>query len=102
MQEVNLPGRDGLVKFEGDGTWFPSDPVWFIYHDLEPDDQKEQLALLRYGNSACLTGEAAYEAWRDIPTTYIRQQRIDGCRPIFKTSVLKMPPLPKYLSVWRS
>ncbi|KAI1495961.1 Alpha/beta hydrolase fold-1 [Biscogniauxia marginata] len=89
VREVNLPRRGALVKFEDDGTWFPSDPVSLLYHDLEPEDQKEQLALPRHGNSACLTGEATYEAWRGIPTTYVRAAEDQWLPPEFQDFCLE-------------
>ncbi|KAI0173627.1 alpha/beta-hydrolase [Hypoxylon sp. FL1284] len=61
-----------LVKLEDDGTWMPNDAVWGMYHDLDPEDQQEQMRLLRVNNSACAYGETTYEAWRDIPSTYVR------------------------------
>ncbi|KAK8133532.1 alpha/beta-hydrolase [Apiospora sp. TS-2023a] len=72
VQTVNLPGREGLVQFADDGTWFPTDPVALLYPDLSPDDQEEQRRLLAWGNAAILTGDTTYEAWRDVPTLYVR------------------------------
>ncbi|KAI3321862.1 hypothetical protein HD806DRAFT_545548 [Xylariaceae sp. AK1471] len=72
VQAVNLTGRESLVKFEEDGTWFPMHPIWLLYQDQASEDQQEQLRLLKWGNSACLVGETTYEAWRDVPTLYVR------------------------------
>ncbi|KAI1460962.1 alpha/beta-hydrolase [Annulohypoxylon moriforme] len=55
-----------------DGTWLPRDPVVAIFHDLEPADQEEQKGLVTVHNMACVHGEATYEAWKDIPSTYVR------------------------------
>ncbi|KAI1179063.1 Alpha/beta hydrolase fold-1 [Nemania sp. FL0916] len=74
VKEVNLPGRDGLVKFADDnsGTWFPIDPPSLLYHDLTREDQKEQTEFLNWGNVAILTATATYAAWKDVPTLYVR------------------------------
>ncbi|KAJ8121116.1 hypothetical protein ONZ43_g2353 [Nemania bipapillata] len=72
VKAVNLPGRDSLVQFGDDGTWFPIDPVWLLYFDLSPKDQEEQTKLLKWGNSAILQGNTTYEAWKDCPTLYVR------------------------------
>lgn len=73
VQTVNLPGREGLVQFADDGTWFPADPVALLYPDLAPDDREEQRSLLQWGNAAVLTaGTTTYEAWRDVPALYVR------------------------------
>ncbi|KAI1447319.1 Alpha/beta hydrolase fold-1 [Annulohypoxylon stygium] len=72
VRKGNLPGRSSLLKFEQDGTWFPADPAWLLYHDLSTSDQTEQVNLLKYGNLSIMSNEATYEAWRDCPTTYVR------------------------------
>ncbi|KAI0878759.1 Alpha/beta hydrolase fold-1 [Hypoxylon argillaceum] len=72
VQAVNLPGRGSLVQFANDGTWFPIDPVWLLYFDLAPNDQEEQTKLIKWGNSAILQGNTTYEAWKDVPTLYVR------------------------------
>ncbi|KAI1776782.1 hypothetical protein F4818DRAFT_359295 [Hypoxylon cercidicola] len=60
------------VTIDEDGTWLPKDPVWGMYHDLDPEDQEEQKSLVMRNAFACTHGEVAYEAWRDVPSTHVR------------------------------
>ncbi|KAK7921632.1 hypothetical protein PG985_009654 [Apiospora marii] len=90
VQSVNLPGREGLVQFADDGTWFPTDPVALLYPDLAPDDQEEQQRLLQWGNAAALTeGTTTYEAWRDVPTLYVRATEDRWLPPEFQDFCVK-------------
>ncbi|KAI5920700.1 Alpha/beta hydrolase fold-1 [Camillea tinctor] len=89
VQQVGLEGRSSLVKFIDDGTWFPEDPLWLLYHDLKPEDQKAQVKLLKNGNTAILTGEATYEAWKDIPTDYVRTSLDRWLPPEYQDFCLK-------------
>ncbi|KAK8022081.1 prolyl aminopeptidase protein [Apiospora rasikravindrae] len=90
VQAVNLPrGSDGLVQFADDGTWFPTDPVSLLYHDLAPEDQEEQAGLLEWGNAAVLTGKMTYEAWRDVPTMYVRATEDRWLPPEFQDFCVK-------------
>ncbi|KAI0446176.1 Alpha/beta hydrolase fold-1 [Xylaria telfairii] len=84
VQAVNLPGRNSLVQFADDGTWFPIDPVWLLYQDLAPEDQQEQTKLLKWGNSVILTANTTYEAWKDVPTLYIRSTEDHWLPPEFQ------------------
>ncbi|KAI1486252.1 hypothetical protein F5X96DRAFT_655958 [Biscogniauxia mediterranea] len=72
VEKVGLVGRGSLVKIEDDGTWFPTEAIWGMYHDLEPEDQDEQVNQLVYSNICCMSSATTYEAWRYIPTTYVR------------------------------
>ncbi|KAI6083923.1 alpha/beta-hydrolase [Hypoxylon rubiginosum] len=72
---AGLTGRDHLVTINEDGTWLPSDSVSSMYHDLDPDDQVEQSELVKPNNLACMYGQVKYEAWRDIPSTYVRTEQ---------------------------
>ncbi|KAI1120307.1 Alpha/beta hydrolase fold-1 [Nemania abortiva] len=84
VRAVGLPGRDSLVQFAEDGTWFPIDPVWLLYFDLAPADQEEQTKLLKWGNAAILAGNTTYEAWRDVPTLYVRSTEDRWLPPEFQ------------------
>ncbi|KAH8689917.1 hypothetical protein BGW36DRAFT_307804 [Talaromyces proteolyticus] len=90
VQAVNLPGRSSLVKFSSDNsTWFPIDPIWLLYHDLSPEDQEEQVKLLKWGNAAILTGQTTYAAWKDIPTLYVRSLKNRWLPPQFQDFCLQ-------------
>ncbi|ROW07970.1 hypothetical protein VMCG_03408 [Cytospora schulzeri] len=67
----DTPERRALVDMRDDGTWLPRDAVWGLYHDLEVEDQEEQKAGIRPHFLMSLMGKATYEAWRDVPSTYI-------------------------------
>ncbi|ROV88778.1 hypothetical protein VSDG_08968 [Cytospora chrysosperma] len=67
----DTPERHALVELRDDGTWLPRDAVWGLYHDLEPEDQQEQSAGIRPHFLMSLMGKATYEAWRDVPSTYV-------------------------------
>ncbi|KAI0817142.1 Alpha/beta hydrolase fold-1 [Xylaria sp. FL0064] len=84
VQAVKLPGRNSLNQFADDGTWFPTDPVSLLYHDLTPEDQEEQTKLLEWGNSVMLTGNTTYEAWKDVPTLYVRSTEDRWLPPEFQ------------------
>ncbi|KAK8058085.1 hypothetical protein PG994_008533 [Apiospora phragmitis] len=88
VRAVSLPGRDGLVWFADDGTWFFTDFVLFLYQDLAPDDQ-EQLHGLEWGNTAILTGNTTYEAWKDVPTLYVRTTEDRWLPPAFQDFCVK-------------
>ncbi|KAI1393990.1 alpha/beta-hydrolase [Hypoxylon trugodes] len=68
------------ITFEEDGTWFLGNPIWAMYHDLDPADQEEQKSLLQIQNFSAVKGEVTYEAWRDIPSTYVYTPE-DRCMP---------------------
>lgn len=70
-----------VLTIDEDGTGLPNDPVWAMYHDLDPKDQEEQNGLVVRNNMGCGAGEAVYEGWRDIPSTYIRTTE-DRCVPV--------------------
>jgi pimeloyl-ACP methyl ester carboxylesterase len=89
VQAVNLPGRNSLVQFSDDGAWFPIDPVWLLYQDLTPEDQQEQTKLLKWGNSVILTANTTYEAWKDVPTLYVRSTEDRWLPPEFQDFCLK-------------
>lgn len=89
VRAVSLPDRDGLVQFANDGTWFPTDPVSLLYQDLKPEDQQEQLRLLKWGNSAILNGNTTYEAWKDVPTLYVRTTEDRWLPPGFQDFCVK-------------
>ncbi|KAI1277409.1 Alpha/beta hydrolase fold-1 [Xylaria sp. FL0933] len=89
VQAVKLPGRNSLVQFADDGTWFPTDPVSLLYHDLTPEDQMEQKNLLEWGNSVILTGNTTYEAWKDVPTLYVRSTEDRWLPPEFQDFCLQ-------------
>ncbi|KAI1352350.1 Alpha/beta hydrolase fold-1 [Xylaria sp. FL0043] len=89
VQAVKLPGRNSLVQLADDGTWFPTDPVSLLYHDLTPEDQHAQTDLLAWGNSAMLTGNTAYEAWKDVPTLYVRSTEDRWLPPEFQDFCLQ-------------
>ncbi|ROW14958.1 hypothetical protein VPNG_03303 [Cytospora leucostoma] len=77
----DTPERRALVDIREDGTWLPKDAVWGLYHDLEPEDQEEQRAGIRPHFLSALLGKATYEAWRDVPSTYVytTEDRWDIC-----------------------
>ncbi|KAI8946317.1 Alpha/beta hydrolase fold-1 [Xylaria longipes] len=89
VQAVNLTGRNSLVQFANDGAWFPVDPVQLLYQDLTPEDQEEQTKLLKWGNSVILTGNTIYEAWKDVPTLYVRSTEDRWLPPEFQDFCLK-------------
>ncbi|KAI1099637.1 hypothetical protein F4804DRAFT_321394 [Jackrogersella minutella] len=68
------------VTIEQDGAWFLNDPVFAMYHDLDPADQEGQKSLAVVHNVACSYSETVYEAWGDIPSTYVRTTG-DRCVP---------------------
>lgn len=67
----NTPERQKLVEFKDDGTWLPTDAVSGLYHDLDPEDQREQVAGIQPHNFVALMGKATHEPWREVPSTYI-------------------------------
>ena len=69
-----------FLTINEDGTWLINDPVWGMYHDLDPADQDEQKAQIKPHNLSSLYGETKYEAWKDIPITYVRTTE-DRCVP---------------------
>ncbi|KAI2467778.1 alpha/beta-hydrolase [Annulohypoxylon bovei var. microspora] len=73
---VQMAGLEGEVKphviVNEDGTWIPKNAVAALCHDLDPADQDEQNGLVTVHNMACVYGEAVCEAWRDVPSTYVR------------------------------
>ncbi|KAK7740578.1 hypothetical protein SLS53_005423 [Cytospora paraplurivora] len=71
LGDGDTPERRALVDIREDGTWLPKDAVWGLYHDLEPEDQEEQRAGIRPHFLSALLGKATYEAWRDVPSTYV-------------------------------
>ncbi|KAK6858402.1 signal peptide protein [Apiospora arundinis] len=89
VQAVSLPDRDGLVQFANDGTWFPVEPISLLYHDLTPEDQKQQSSLLKWGNAAILTGNTTYEAWKDVPTLYVYTTEDRWLPPAFQDFCVK-------------
>ncbi|KAJ5663659.1 hypothetical protein N7507_004390 [Penicillium longicatenatum] len=90
VQAVNLPGRSSLVKFSSDNsTWFPIDPNWLLYNGLTLEDQEEQVKLLKWGNTAILTGQTTYAAWKDVPTIYIQSLEDRWLPPEFQKFCLQ-------------
>ncbi|KUM61438.1 hypothetical protein ACN42_g5680 [Penicillium freii] len=90
VQAVKLPGRSSLVKFSSDNTtWFPIDPVWLLYNGLTPEDQEEQVKLLKWGNAEILTKHTTYAAWKDVPTLYIRSLEDRWLPPAFQDFCLQ-------------
>ncbi|KAH8763615.1 Alpha/Beta hydrolase protein [Diaporthe sp. PMI_573] len=67
----DTPERRTLVEFKDDGTWLPTDAISGLYHDLDPEDQKEQVAGIRPHFFTALMGKATHEPWKDVPSTYI-------------------------------
>lgn len=67
----NTPERQKLVEFKDDGTWLPTDAVSGLYHDLDPEDQQEQVEGIQPHNFMALMGKATQEPWKDVPSTYI-------------------------------
>ncbi|KAI2778416.1 alpha/beta-hydrolase [Daldinia loculata] len=59
------------ITFEKDGTWFLNDPVQALCHDVSREDQEEQKRLSTHHNLDAIKGKTVYEAWKDIPSTYI-------------------------------
>ncbi|KAI1811399.1 hypothetical protein GGS20DRAFT_588544 [Poronia punctata] len=86
---VNLAGRENLVQFAADGTWFPVDPAQLLYQDLTPKDQQEQTKLLKWGNAAILAGNATYAAWKDVPALYVRSTEDRWLPPEFQDFCLQ-------------
>ncbi|KUI70960.1 hypothetical protein VM1G_05840 [Cytospora mali] len=82
------PERKALVDLREDGTWLPKDAVWGLYHDLEPEDQEEQKAGITPQFLAALMGKATYEAWRDIPSTYVYTTKDRWVPPAFQDACL--------------
>lgn len=70
----------GHVTIGEDGTWLLNDPVWAMYSDLDPEDQEVQKSLVVPHNLASLHGETTYEAWKDVPSTYVYTTE-DRCVP---------------------
>ncbi|KAI1389602.1 alpha/beta-hydrolase [Hypoxylon trugodes] len=79
------------ITFEDDGTWFLSDPVGHLCHDLDPEDQEEQRKLSTRQNMEAIKGKVAYEAWRDVPSTYIRTTEDRCVPPVFQDICLAYP-----------
>ncbi|KAI8966557.1 alpha/beta-hydrolase [Daldinia sp. FL1419] len=70
------------ITFEEDGTWFLNDPVQALCHDVSPEDQEEQKRQSTHHNLDAIKGQTVYEAWRDVPSTYI-----------FTTQDRRVPPI---------
>lgn len=89
MKTVEKEGNvDGLVEFAEDGTGIPTDPIKDLYHDLSAEDQEEQMHLVTRNNMAMAFGENVYEAWRDVPSTYV-YTTLDRCvPPVYQDSFL--------------
>lgn len=72
VEKAGVPKERGdLVNVEEDGTWLPKDIVWGLYHDLDPEDQEEQKSLVKPHFLPAVNGEVTYEAWKDIPCSYV-------------------------------
>lgn len=82
----DTPERRKLVEFKDDGTWLPTDAVSGLYHDLEPEDQEEQVAGIRPHFFSALLGKATCEPWRDVPSTYIYTSEDVWVPPSFQVS----------------
>ncbi|KAI0387027.1 alpha/beta-hydrolase [Hypomontagnella monticulosa] len=73
-----------VITFENDGTWFLNDPIAALCHDLDPEDQEEQKNLSTHHNMSCIKGKTTYEAWKDIPSTYIYTTEDRCVPPVFQ------------------
>lgn len=82
----DTPERRALVEIREDGTWLPRDAVSGLYHDLEAEDQEEQSAGIRPHFLMSLMGKATYEAWRDVPSTYVYTTEDRWVPPAFQVS----------------
>ena len=85
------PSQAGLVTIEEDGTWLPNDPIWGMYHDLDPADQQEQKDQIKPHNLSSLYGPTKYEGWKDIPSTYVSTTDDRWVPPLFQDLCLENP-----------
>lgn len=46
-------------------------PIESLYHDCDPDEAAKAVELLRPHSFATFSTPLTYEAWRDIPSTYL-------------------------------
>ena len=60
-----------------------------MYHDLDPEDQEEQKHQLKPHTLSSVYGELEYEAWKDIPSTYVRTTEDRCVPPIFQDICLE-------------
>ncbi|KAI9693525.1 MAG: hypothetical protein M1820_009177 [Bogoriella megaspora] len=84
-------GQTGLVTIEEDGTWLPNNPISGMYHDLDEADQQEQKDQIKPHNLSSLYGVTKYEAWKDIPSTYVRTTEDRWVPPLFQDLCLENP-----------
>ena len=78
------PDPDPIGNDEEEGLTFPvADPIQMFYADVKPTDRAIKAASLQVqqSNKAMMT-EVTHEAWRYIPTTYLRALE-DNALPLF-------------------
>ena len=69
------------VEVADDGACMLRDPVAALCHDLEDAaEQRRHAELLAWFPVAALEGKLTFEAWREVPTTYVRTTE-DRCAP---------------------
>ena len=78
------------VEIADDGACMIVDPVAALCHDFEDAaEQRRQGDLLVWFPASALQGKLAFEAWREVPATYVRTEEDRCVPPAFQNIILR-------------
>ena len=78
------------VEVADDGTCMLRDPIATLCHDLEDAiEQRRHAELLAWFPLDALEGKLTFEAWREVPATYIRTTEDRCVPPAYQEVMLK-------------